>query len=159
MTRTTRLAVLVLLPIVAGCNDGEEVTAESIQKAKRLWTQAQIRDYDLEWTSSGPSNAHYRAVVRDGDVRSVESIQPGGQSVVVHPAEPRYYGVDGLFLIVAEELEQLRRPEPFGQPKGTKAILRFTPDPKLGFPRSYRRDVLGAPRALAIDVIRFEKTK
>jgi hypothetical protein len=35
-------------------------------------------------------------------------------------------------------------------------VLRFEPDPKLGYPRSYRRDVLGTPQALAIDVVRFE---
>ena len=34
-------------------------------------------------------------------------------------------------------------------------MLRFTPDPELGYPRRYRRDVLGTPLALAIDVIRF----
>ena len=34
-------------------------------------------------------------------------------------------------------------------------MLRFTPDPQLGYPRSYRRDVLGTPQVLAIDVTRF----
>lgn len=132
------------------------MTAESIARARRLWTKAGVRDYDLEWTSSAGSNqSHYRVSVRGGQVRSVDSILPDGRTIAARTAEPRYYGVEGLFMIIADELAQRRNPEPFGRPKGTKAILRFTPDPKLGYPTSYRRDVLGSPLPLAIDVIRF----
>ena len=58
-------------------------------------------------------------------------------------------------MIMSDELAQRKSNAPFGQPKGTKSVLRFTPDPKLGYPRSYRRDVLGAPMSLAIDVVRL----
>jgi hypothetical protein len=156
-TRFPRLAVLSLLPILAGCGGGEAVTGPSIGKAKRLWEQARVRDYDLEWSSSGRTSGHYLVEVRDGQVRSIESVLPDGRNIPVHTAEPKYYGVDGLFTIIKDELAQSRFPEPFGQPKGTKTILRFTPDPKLGYPRSYRRDVLGTPQTAAIDVIRFEE--
>ena len=149
--------LLSLLLIVAGCGGGEEVTVQSLGKAKQLWEQAGVRDYDLEWTSSGRTVGHYRVEVREGQVRSIESVLPDGQDAPgSHPAEPRYYGVEGLFLIIEDELAQLQFPEPFGQPKGTKIILRFSSDPKLGYPRRYRRDVLGTPQAVAIDVIRFE---
>src|SRR5207249_7466069 len=84
------------------------------------------------------------------------SILPDGKGLAVHPEKPEFYGVEGLFMIIREELAQLKTDTPFGQPKGTKAVLRFTPDPKLGYPRRYRRDVLGSPLALAIDVIRFQ---
>jgi hypothetical protein len=155
MTRINRMAVLSLLPILAGCAGGEELTVQSLGKARRLWDQAQIRDYDLEWTSSGLNHGHYRVAVRKGKVRSIESIQPNGRSTTVATAEPRYYGVEGLFTTLKDELAQLQTPEPFGQPKGSKVVMRFTPDPKFGFPRRYQRDVLGTPQALAIDVIRF----
>src|SRR5262249_47666670 len=68
---------------------------------------------------------------------------------------PKYFGVDGLFTTIADELAQLKMDRPFGQPKGTKVVMRFTPDPKLGYPRSYRRDVLGTAQGVAIDVIRL----
>lgn len=139
----------------AGCGGGEEVTADSLGKARRLWERAGIRDYDLEWASSGIGNAHYHVAVRGGRVRSIQSVQPDGRLHDAHPAEPKFYGVEGLFTTMADELAQLRTAAPFGQPKGTKAILRFTPDPKLGYPRSYRRDVMGARMGLAIDVIRL----
>jgi hypothetical protein len=140
---------------LAGCAGGEAVTLNSIAAARARWDGANIRDYDLEWTSSGLSNAHYVVSVRDGRVSLVETIAPDGRRGVVRPAEPEYYGVEGLFTIMADELAQLDQPAPFGQPKGTKAVLRFAADPKIGYPRRYRRDVVGAPMALAIDVIRL----
>jgi hypothetical protein len=145
-----------LLILGSGCGGGEDVTEESLARARRLWTRSGIHNYDLEWTSTaGMSSAHYRVSVRDGQVRNVESVLPDGRVVATRTAEPRYYGVEGLFMIIADERAQRSRPEPFGRPKGTTAILKFTPDAKLGYPRSYRRDVLGTPLPLAIDVIRF----
>ncbi len=151
---TQALAVCcTLLPL--GCAGGEDVTAKSLEQARRLWSRAGIEDYDLEWESSGLNQAHYRVTVRGGRVRTVVMVQPDGQLTEVHPAEPKFYSVEGLFITLAEELAQLKGPTPFGRPKGTKAILRFTPDAKLGYPRSYRRDVVGASRGVAIDVVRF----
>ncbi|MCA1684490.1 MAG: hypothetical protein LC745_00590, partial [Planctomycetia bacterium] len=93
--------------------------------------------------------------VRRGRVESVETVGPDGRRFPVKPAEPKYYGVDGLFLTIADDLAQLDQPAPFGQPRGSKAVLRFSTDARYGYPRHYRRDVLGAPAALAIDVVRF----
>jgi hypothetical protein len=152
-SRSVLLAVVLTL---AGCAGGVDVTGPSLAEARRRWEQAGIRDYQLEWTSSGLGRGHYVVTVRDGQVVSIESILTDGKRMAVHPPEPRFYGVEGLFMIIGDELAQLQMSAPFGQPKGTKAVLRFTPEPKLGYPQSYRRDVLGTPLALAIDVIRFE---
>jgi len=152
--RAVRLTWVLVLPVLAGCAGGQEVTTKSLGNARRLWDRAGIRDYDLEWTSSGLRSSRYRVAVRGGRVESIESIYQG-RAYSVHPADPGYYGVEGLFLTIEEELAQLQTATPFGQAKGTKAVLRFTPDPQLGYPRSYRRDVLGTPQALAIDVTRF----
>jgi len=149
-----RLALLLVLPMLAGCAGGQDVTPRSIRDARRLWDRAAIRDYDLEWTSTGLRSSHYRVSVRNGRVESIESVYQGN-AYPVRPAEPKYYGIDGLFLTIEAELAQLQTNTPFGQPKGTKAVLRFTPDPQFGYPRSYRRDVLGTPQVLALDVIRF----
>ena len=85
----------------------------------------------------------------------MEAVAPDGRRYELHPAEPRFFGVDGLFTTIADELAQLKSDRPFGQPKGTKVVMRFTPDPKLGYPRFYRRDVLGTSQGLAIDVVRL----
>ena len=153
--RATRLLLVIPLLALTGCSDGEPVTAQSLAKARKVWAQAGIDDYELDWTSSGTNNAYYRVRVRDGQVRTVEQLLPDGRTVELHPGEPRYYGVDGLFLTIADEYASLETDHPFGQPKGTKAVFRFTTDPKYGYPRSYRRDVVGATLPVAIDVVRF----
>lgn len=145
------LAALVL----AGCSAGQPVTADALRAARQKWGDAGVRDYELEWRSSGSSSAHYYVTVRRGSVEKVESVAPDGRRFELHPAEPRFYGVEGLFTTIDDELAQLRTPRPFGQPAGTKVVMRFTTDPKLGYPLSYHRDVLGTTQGLAIDVIRL----
>jgi hypothetical protein len=154
MSMTVELACLGWLT-VAGCAGGEDVTGESIGAARARWAKAEVRDYDIEWESSGLSSSHYVVAVRNGQVRTIEGIAPDGRRFPVKPPEPRFYGVEGLFMIIADELAQLETETPFGKPKGTKAVLRFRPDAVLGYPKSYRRDVLGSPMTLPIDVIRF----
>ncbi|GIW86149.1 MAG: hypothetical protein KatS3mg108_0473 [Isosphaeraceae bacterium] len=143
--------------LAAGCGgSGVELGTRSLAQARQLWEQAGIRDYDLEWTSSGARSGHYRVAVRDGAVTSVRSVQPDGTEVAARPADPSYYGIDGLFRVLDEELDAALAERPFGRPPGTRVLQRFQPDPVYGFPRRYRRDVAGMPNGLAIDVIRFD---
>lgn len=149
------LGVAFVALVLAGCSAGEPVTADALRAARQKWAGAGIRDYELEWRSSGSSSAHYYVTVRGGSVTRLESIAPDGRRFELHPAEPRFYGVEGLFTTIDDELAQLRTPQPFGQPAGTKVVMRFKTDPKLGYPLSYHRDVLGRSQGLAIDVIRL----
>jgi hypothetical protein len=137
----------------SGCSQGEAVTADSLDAAKAVWARAGIRDYELEWKAAGRNNAHYVVTVSNGAVAAIESVTPKGERVAVHPAETRFYSVDGLFLTIADELAQLKTDQPFGQPPGSKVVMRVYFDPKLGYPISYHRDVLGTTQGLAIDVI------
>ena len=72
-----------------------------------------------------------------------------------NPLRRDIYSVDGLFLTIADELALLKTDHPFGQPPGTKVVMRFKPDPKLGYPHWYRRDVMGSTQAIAIDVVKL----
>jgi hypothetical protein len=152
----TRVRLALVLAAFVGCGGGEDVTPQAIARARRTWEQAKVRDYNLDWASSGLMNGHYRVFVRGGEVKLIYLVQPNGREYEVHPAKPELYGVDGLLQVIEDELAQLQSPTPFNQPKGTKAVLRFTTDPKLGYPRTYRRDVLGTPRGVAIDVNRLD---
>ncbi|MDE2508445.1 MAG: hypothetical protein KGM43_14625 [Planctomycetota bacterium] len=146
--------IAAVFAVCSGCGGGEEVTRASLARAKALWAKAAVRDYDIEWSSMTSAASRYRAQVRDGRVRKVEMLRQD-RYIEVHPGDPKYYGVDGLFLVVADDLAQLDQPAPFGMPKGTKVILRFQPDPELGYPKMYRRNVLGAQYGVAVDVLRF----
>ena len=149
------LGILAVVGAASGCGRGQEVTPEAITQAKQLWTKAGIRDYDLEWTVAGAQSNRYDVTVRGGEVRKVESIQPDGTRMTTKIADTRYYSVDGLFLTIANELAQLKTDHPFDRPKGTKVIMRFKPDPKLGYPQWYRRDVMGTSLSIAIDVVKL----
>src|SRR5262249_43918603 len=131
----------------------QEVTPEAVRAAEQLWTRADMQDYDLDWSVSGPNNAHYLVTVRGAEVRKIESIRPDGTKVLLRPAETRMDSVDGLFRTPEEELAVCSKSErPFGQPKGSKVVMRFRPDAKLGYPHWYHRDVLGSPMSVAIEV-------
>jgi Family of unknown function (DUF6174) len=151
--RYVKLSLAALLMATAGCGGGQEVTPESVQAAKQLWARAGIRDYDLDWSVTGPNNAHYLVTVRDGQVRTIEMIGRDGGKSALHPAETSLYSVDGLFRTLEEELAVCSKSEtPFGQPKGSKVVMRFQPDGKQGYPHWYHRDVLGTPMSMSIDV-------
>lgn len=152
------LAILAGLGMMAGCDRGEVVTPEAIAQAKHLWSQAGIRDYELDWSVTGQNNAHYLVTVQAAEVRKVDAIEPDGRRIELHPGSPRFFGIDGLFVTISDELAQLNTEKPFGQPKGTTIVMRFHPDAKLGYPHWYRRDVLGTSQAVTIDVNKLVPT-
>jgi hypothetical protein len=158
VTNRSSLVIIAFLSLIAplsGCGGGEDVTRQAIKEARARWDKGGIRNYDLEWETTGPAQGHYAVTVRSGEVRSVEGVGSDGKRFPLKPVETKLYSVDGLFTVVADELAILDTERPFGLPKGSQAVLRFTTDPTLGYLKSYRRDVMGAPRALTIDVVRF----
>ncbi len=155
-TLTQRLLLGLIVSGLSGCAGGEAVTPQALEHARAQWNKAGPRNYDLEWTSTGPRNNRFAVSVRAGRVQSVEGVAPDGRRFPTRAVETKYYSVDGLFQIIADDLAELDQPTPFNLPRGTKAVLRFSPDPQYGYPRSYRRDIMGAPLALAIDVVRFQ---
>jgi hypothetical protein len=149
---------LVVASGVVGCSGGEEVTPEAVRLARTAWDKAGIKDYDLELKIASPTG-HYRSTVRDGKVVKVESIQPDGRRLEAHPGDPRFYSINGQFANMLEELALSQSAEPFGQPRGTKVVMRFDPDAELGYPHWYRRDVFGTNRGVAIDIVKLEPIK
>ncbi len=158
---TPQLALGGLLLTIAstlGCAGGEPLTPETLEAARTLWKKAGIADYDLEWTVTGPNNAHYFVTVQGGKVRKLELIQANGERTERRSFEPRFFGVDGLFLTMADDLAQCGAEKPFGQPRNAKVVMRFSPDAKLGYPHWYRRDIMGTTRGIKIDVIKLHPT-
>ena len=70
----------------------------------------------------------------------------------MNSAKKHFFGVDGLFRTMDEELAVCSKSEtPFGQPKGTKVVMRFQPDDKLGIPTGTTA-TCWASASIAIDV-------
>ena len=79
---------LAAVCIFARCSGGQSVTPEALAAARKVWAEAEIRDYDLEWSASGITSAHYYVTVRERGVRKVESIASDGQRFEVRPPTP-----------------------------------------------------------------------
>jgi hypothetical protein len=140
-----------------GCSGGDDVTAVNIKTARELWAKAGIRDYDLEYTTA-PANGHFLVTVREGVVKKVEGIGPGGARNELHPGAPRYYSVDGIFTTIADELAQLSKANPFDLPKGTTIVMKFKTNPELGYTEWYRRDIMGTSQSARIDIVKLTRT-
>ncbi len=69
--------------------------------------------------------------------------------------DTRYFGVDGLFLTMADYGALLKKDQPAGESKTAQVVMRFKPDSKQGYPQWFHRDVLGSTQALAIDVVKL----
>jgi hypothetical protein len=149
------LCTLAAVGAASGCGRGQDVTPEAIDQAKQRWTTAGIRDYDLEWTVAGAQSNHYYVTVRGGEVRKVESILADGRRIVLKSFDTRYFSVDGLFLTMADYVALLKKDPPAEQSQGARVVMRFKPDPKLGYPQWFRRDVMGSTQGLAIDVVKL----
>lgn len=163
--RRASSAVVFLLLVCVGCGNSVDVSTRSIREAKRTWDESNIRDYDLEWRSTGDQPGHYLVYVRQGKVREVRRILEtkreiqanNGRNVIeAHPGDPTLYSVEGLFRILEQELDEAQSETPFGTRKEARVLLKFTPDDDLGYPRSYRRDVTGARSSLALDVMKLD---
>ena len=155
------MTFVVLATIGSGCGRGEPLGPRSLRKARETWLRSGIRSYDVEWTVSGPQTSgrvvHYRIAVRGGLPESVKVARDDGTWADVKTNKPEYFTIDGLFRTLEEEMDQLDASAPFGKPKGTSILLEFTPDDQFGYPRGYRRDVVGMKPGLSINVIKFEK--
>jgi hypothetical protein len=143
--------------LAGGCSGGQEVTRENIEAARQRWAVAGIRDYDLEYTTA-PANGHFLVTVREGVVKKVEGIGPGGARNELHPGAPRYYSVDGIFTTIADELAQLSKANPFDLPKGTTIVMKFKTNPELGYTEWYRRDIMGTSQSARIDIVKLTRT-
>ena len=159
LRRFAMSGILTIVGAVSGCAGGQQATPEALEQAKQLWAKAGIRDYELEWTVAGGQTNHYVVLVRNGEVRQIEAILPDGTRTSRKIPDNRYYSVDGLFRTIADELAQLKTDHPFDRPAGTQVVMRFKPDPKLGYPHWYHRDVMGTSLSIAIDVVKLVPEK
>ena len=88
--RNAPIPIAFALLLLAGCSGAEEdVNTRTVAAARRTWKAANLKDYDLEWASTGAIEGHYLVFVRDGQVKAVREVLPNGKTVEAKPAKSR----------------------------------------------------------------------
>ena len=155
MQRTTRLrivltaaafiAALVLTWIVVR-EPTVPLTPELLRTARGRWSSASVADYDLRYRMHG---TEYAVKVRGGIVTEVLA-----DGRLARTADARGYGMNGLFDLLATELENASDPQgPFAG-SNTTMVMRVRFHPQLGYLERYLRSGGGA-RPAAIELIEF----
>jgi len=122
--------------------------AADLARARQTWAQAGIRDYDMRYRMHGST---YDVTVRD---KIVTDLTVEGQPA--RTDDWASYSVEGLFDLLALELENLSDPTgPFrGRAETIVARVRF--HETYGFVERYLRAGGGMPRGASIELLSFE---
>lgn len=154
-------AIVVLAVIVAVAalrsrfNDGiPELTEEAIAAAERLWESEGPESYRLRVRIEGRRPGDVECTVTNGEVTAMTR---DGRT----PSQRRtwdYWTVPAQFDTIRQDMESAADPRGgFGAPPGSKAILRAEFDPHFGYPKRYRRHVLGTPLDVEWEIVEFEE--
>lgn len=126
------------------------LTAETLNEASQRWERDGPRDYDLEVEIRGRQPGHVKIEVRDREVTHMER-----DGVV--PDQRRtwqYWSVPSQFDTIEQDMS-LAQPSGFAGVAGLRSRLQARFDPQFGYPRHYRRIVLGSDLSLEWEVVRF----
>jgi hypothetical protein len=147
---------LVILWITMARDATALLTESDYEAAIKRWQQRGPESYHLDviLTAGRPGRVHVE--VRHGEVARMTR-----DGVV--PKQKRtwdYWSVPGQFDTIGRELEMRQDPATsFGAPPGTQVVLRAAFDPELGYPRRFRRDVLGMRQEVQWEVVNFGTDK
>jgi hypothetical protein len=127
--------------------------APRLAAARARWSAAGVSSYrlGLEMEGTELTKGRYAIEVRAGQVTSATR---DGQPIT---GEAKLYAVDGLFTLLADELELARDPARSGQaPAGYRIYLLARFDRERGLPLQFRRVVGGNNRWVEWRVTGFE---
>lgn len=118
-----------------------ELTEAELAKAKKLWQEKGLSDYDIEIEIRGAQPGSVHAEVRHSSVMAETRDQR---------VPPQWtwdtWSVPGLFETLEQDMQIAEDPEHEIQAaKGTKWQLRCEFDTEFGYPRRYHRLVTGGP--------------
>ena len=127
-------------------------TQQSLDKAEDRWRQHGPASYDMDIEVSGRQHGNVHVEVRGGQPSLVTyNDKPLNNDAQIHP-----WTVDGLFDVIRHEADLAENPQHgFPAPHGSRAILRVSYDPRLGYPRRYHRVVTSSDLEIRWKVTRF----
>jgi len=129
------------------------LTQADYDAAVERWERNKPNSYELDLELSGNRAGQIHVEVRDGEV--VRMIRDG-----VEPKQKRtwdYWSVPGQLDTIGQELEMAKTPAAsFAAPGASQVMMWAEFDAKYGYPRRYRRVVLGADFEVDWIVKRFD---
>jgi len=152
--------ILVLLGLAAGTatllfflkEEGDPLTREALDKARRVWAEHDIRDYDMTVTVTGRQSGDHKIEVRGG---SVATMTTGGAPTPEHVW--KYWDVTGMFVFLKTELGNAERPRAaYGVKDADDVVLLVSFDEEYGYPRRFLRHVLGRNTGIEWKVTAFD---
>jgi hypothetical protein len=147
------LALFFLFFVMMGCSSLSSLTPESLQSARQRWEASGITYYRMvvESKSDRLALTKYEVTVRDLEV--IKFLE-NGQLMTAESGHA--YSVEGLFHVLAQELDLAKKPELLGAPPGFSIYPMASFDSKTGRLLRYQRSVGGAKSSIEIDVKDFE---
>ncbi len=130
-----------------------ELTAQSLQEARALWRSVGPANYDLEIEIGGPRAGFVLLKVREGKVTEMQrdGVSPKRRETW------DVWSVPGQFDMLEIELTNAVDPvEKVGAKKGTRWRLRGEFDSQYGYPKRYRRLVVGPEVDISWNVRSFQ---
>jgi hypothetical protein len=128
------------------------LTREDFEAAQARWKDKAPGSYDLDIVVAGSRPGTVHVEVRGG---AVTAMTRDG----VAPSQRRTWDVwtvEGQFDVIALELAAASEPEAdFGGAKGSQLVLWAIFDPEYGYPRRYRRVIIGSPQEADWETMRF----
>jgi hypothetical protein len=132
------------------------LTQTKFDAAEKRWREQGPKSYRMDIHIGGRQPGELHVEVRNGEVTG--AARNGVPLKEARTWDP--WSVDALLDIVGEELaaaaDSAQAAKKFGVPEGATILQAAVFDEKYGYPRRYRRSVLGTPMDLDWEITRFE---
>lgn len=147
-------AAAAIAALRARLNDGvPELTEEAIASAEACWEATAPAGYKLRVRIEGRRPGDVECTVEGGEVTSMTR---DGRT----PSQRRtwdYWTVPAQFDTIRQDMASAVEPQAgFGAPAGSKVLLRAEFDSQYGYPKRYRRYVLGTPLEVEWEIVEFQ---
>jgi hypothetical protein len=149
-----RIGIFALF--LSACSQLQTLTPETLQAARQTWQAKRPDYYRLVVDMSGDrvESGRFQVTVQGSEVVSLRR-----NDQVVLPGRGQDYSMDGLFRMLIQEVDLIRKPALLGAPEGYSAYAMARFDPETGRLMRYRRTVGGAKNSVEIDVVEFQALK
>ena len=144
------LLILLVWVLVMARESMPLLTPESLESAVARWGAEGPASYDLELALSGREQGSILLEVRGGEPTAMKR-----NGVVPQRRTWEYWTIPEQLAMI--EREQTGDPRQlFGVDDRSQVILHAEFDPRFGYPRRYRRQVLGADQEIHWEIVKFQ---